>query len=61
MGVAVDVSDEAEVAAMVALAVDTYGGLDILHANAADLSADTLVATPTPSTFPSTPSTGPSP
>jgi NAD(P)-dependent dehydrogenase (short-subunit alcohol dehydrogenase family) len=42
VGVAVDVSDEQQVAAMVSLAVDTYGGLDILHANAADLSADTL-------------------
>jgi NAD(P)-dependent dehydrogenase (short-subunit alcohol dehydrogenase family) len=38
----VDISDEASVAEMVALAVATYGGLDILHANAADLSAGTL-------------------
>jgi NAD(P)-dependent dehydrogenase (short-subunit alcohol dehydrogenase family) len=42
VGVRVDISDEQSVAQMVALAVDTYGGLDILHANAADLSADTL-------------------
>jgi NAD(P)-dependent dehydrogenase (short-subunit alcohol dehydrogenase family) len=42
VGVQVDISDEQAVAAMVALAVDTYGGLDILHANAADLSAGTL-------------------
>jgi len=42
VGVAVDISVEASVAEMVAVAVDTYGGLDILHANAADLSADTL-------------------
>ena len=42
VGVTVDISDETAVADMVALAVDTYGGLDILHANAADLSADTL-------------------
>jgi len=42
VAVAVDISVEASVAEMVAVAVDTYGGLDILHANAADLSADTL-------------------
>jgi len=42
VGVGVDISDERAVNEMVALAVDTYGGLDILHANAADLSADTL-------------------
>lgn len=42
VGVGVDISDEVMVQAMVALAVDTYGGLDILHANAADLSAATL-------------------
>jgi NAD(P)-dependent dehydrogenase (short-subunit alcohol dehydrogenase family) len=42
VSIEVDISDEASVAAMVALAVDTYGGLDILHANAADLSAAVL-------------------
>ena len=42
VGVAVDISDEAAVAAMVETAVTTFGGVDYLHANAADLSADTL-------------------
>jgi NAD(P)-dependent dehydrogenase (short-subunit alcohol dehydrogenase family) len=42
VGLGVDISDEGAVAEMVALAVDTYGGLDILHANAADLSPGTL-------------------
>jgi NAD(P)-dependent dehydrogenase (short-subunit alcohol dehydrogenase family) len=42
VSVRVDISDETSVAEMVALAVDTYGGVDILHANAADLSAGTL-------------------
>jgi NAD(P)-dependent dehydrogenase (short-subunit alcohol dehydrogenase family) len=42
VAIEVDISDEASVAAMVALATDTYGGLDILHANAADLSAAVL-------------------
>ncbi|HVC68972.1 MAG TPA: SDR family oxidoreductase [Acidimicrobiales bacterium] len=42
VSVRVDISDEQSVADMVALAVTTYGGVDILHANAADLSADTL-------------------
>jgi NAD(P)-dependent dehydrogenase (short-subunit alcohol dehydrogenase family) len=42
VAIEVDISDEASVAAMVALAADTYGGLDILHANAADLSAAVL-------------------
>jgi NAD(P)-dependent dehydrogenase (short-subunit alcohol dehydrogenase family) len=35
---ALDVSDDGSVAAGVRLAVDTFGGLDGLHANAADLS-----------------------
>jgi|SRR5882762_5769520 len=39
---ALDVSDETSVAAMVQLAVDTFGGLDGLHANAADLSPATI-------------------
>jgi NAD(P)-dependent dehydrogenase (short-subunit alcohol dehydrogenase family) len=42
VGVGVDISDERSVGEMVALAVDSFGGLDILHANAADLSAGTL-------------------
>lgn len=37
-GVACDISDEAAVAALVQLAVDSFGGLDLLHVNAADLS-----------------------
>jgi NAD(P)-dependent dehydrogenase (short-subunit alcohol dehydrogenase family) len=35
MAIGVDVSDEAAVAGMVAAVVETYGGLDILHNNAA--------------------------
>ncbi len=35
-GFAADVSDEASVAAMIDAAVSTFGGLDILHNNAAD-------------------------
>jgi NAD(P)-dependent dehydrogenase (short-subunit alcohol dehydrogenase family) len=42
VAVRVDISDERSVNEMVALAVATYGGVDILHANAADLSAGTL-------------------
>ena len=42
VGVGVDISDEGAVNEMVAVAVATFGGLDILHANAADLSAGTL-------------------
>lgn len=42
VGTGVDISDEQSVAALVALAVERFGGLDILHANAADLSAGTL-------------------
>lgn len=33
-----DIGDEASVAAMVRLAVDSFGGLDLIHVNAADLS-----------------------
>lgn len=36
--VAVDISDEASVAGLVETALRTYGGIDALHANAADLS-----------------------
>jgi NAD(P)-dependent dehydrogenase (short-subunit alcohol dehydrogenase family) len=39
-----DVSDDSSVAAGVRLAVDTFGGLDGLHANAADLSPATIGA-----------------
>ncbi|HXQ44253.1 MAG TPA: SDR family oxidoreductase [Acidimicrobiales bacterium] len=42
VGTRVDISDEQSVGEMVALAVERFGGLDILHANAADLSAGTL-------------------
>ncbi len=37
IGVQFDISDDASVAALVAAAVETYGGLDLMHANAADL------------------------
>lgn len=39
LGVQFDISDEASVAALVSAAVDTFGGLDALHANAADMVA----------------------
>jgi len=42
LGIQADVSREADVARMVASAVDTYGGLDILHNNAAALEPETL-------------------
>jgi NAD(P)-dependent dehydrogenase (short-subunit alcohol dehydrogenase family) len=38
----VDVSDEAQVRAMVRTALDAFGGLDVLHNNAADSSAATM-------------------
>lgn len=49
VGVAADVGDEASIAAMVEVAVSTFGGLDILHNNAADsdpalMSRDLAVA-----------------
>jgi NAD(P)-dependent dehydrogenase (short-subunit alcohol dehydrogenase family) len=37
-----DIADDASVAALVAAAVAEYGGLDAMHANAADLSPDTI-------------------
>jgi NAD(P)-dependent dehydrogenase (short-subunit alcohol dehydrogenase family) len=43
----IDLSDEASVIAAVDLAVDTFGGLDVMHANAADTSVtgqDTNIA-----------------
>lgn len=39
---AVDVSNEADVRRMVKTAVDGFGGLDVLHNNAADSSAQTM-------------------
>lgn len=38
LGVRCDISDETSVAAMVRLAVESFGGLDLIHVNAADLS-----------------------
>jgi NAD(P)-dependent dehydrogenase (short-subunit alcohol dehydrogenase family) len=40
IGVVVDVSDESQVAAMVAAVVAAFGGIDILHNNAAILTAE---------------------
>ena len=37
-----DISDEDSVRALIAKAVDEFGGLDVLHANAADLSPGTI-------------------
>jgi NAD(P)-dependent dehydrogenase (short-subunit alcohol dehydrogenase family) len=37
-----DIADDASVAALVAAAVAEYGGLDAMHANAADLSPETI-------------------
>lgn len=37
-----DISDDASVAALVAAAVGEYGAVDAMHANAADLSPDTI-------------------
>jgi NAD(P)-dependent dehydrogenase (short-subunit alcohol dehydrogenase family) len=34
-----DISDDASVAALVAAALDTFGGIDLMHANAADMGA----------------------
>ena len=42
LSMALDISDEDSVRALVARATDDLGGLDILHANAADLSAGTI-------------------
>lgn len=39
LGVQCDISEDASVAALVAAALDTFGGLDLLHANAADMGA----------------------
>jgi NAD(P)-dependent dehydrogenase (short-subunit alcohol dehydrogenase family) len=38
-----DISDDDSVAGLVAAAVAEFGGLDLLHANAADLSADVIM------------------
>jgi len=42
VAVEVDVSDEASVVRMVETAVNTFGGLDVLHNNASDASANAL-------------------
>jgi NAD(P)-dependent dehydrogenase (short-subunit alcohol dehydrogenase family) len=42
LGVEFDISDDASVGALVAAAVDEFGGLDLMHANAADLSPETI-------------------
>jgi NAD(P)-dependent dehydrogenase (short-subunit alcohol dehydrogenase family) len=42
VGVEVDIADEAAVRAMVQTAVDTYGGLDVLHNNAADTAEESI-------------------
>jgi NAD(P)-dependent dehydrogenase (short-subunit alcohol dehydrogenase family) len=42
LGLRVDVARESDIAAMVAAAVDTFGGLDILHNNAGALGPDVL-------------------
>ncbi|HEX4018601.1 MAG TPA: SDR family oxidoreductase [Frankiaceae bacterium] len=39
---AIDLRSEESVSAAVALTLEQYGGLDVLHANAADLSPDTI-------------------
>src|SRR5882757_9819045 len=38
LAVSFDVSDDASVGSLVKTAVETYGGIDLIHANAADLS-----------------------
>src|SRR5207247_11082759 len=42
VAVEVDVSDEASVVRMVETAVNVFGGLDVLHNNASDASANAL-------------------
>ena len=39
LGVQCDISDDASVAALVVAALDTFGGIDLMHANAADMGA----------------------
>lgn len=39
LGVQCDISDDASVAALVAAALDAFGGIDLMHANAADMGA----------------------
>jgi NAD(P)-dependent dehydrogenase (short-subunit alcohol dehydrogenase family) len=41
LGIAVDVADEEQIKAMIAATVAAFGGIDILHNNAADVSPDT--------------------
>ena len=40
--VAFDIADETSVAALIGAALETYGGLDLLHCNAAALDPDTI-------------------
>ncbi len=40
VAIRMDLASEADIAAMIAKAIETYGRLDILHNNAADLAAD---------------------
>ncbi len=42
LGVQFDISDDASVGALVAAAIAEFGGLDAMHANAADLSPETI-------------------
>ena len=42
ISVAFDISDEASVTALIDAAVDAFGGIDVVHANAADLSPATI-------------------
>jgi NAD(P)-dependent dehydrogenase (short-subunit alcohol dehydrogenase family) len=42
LAVPLDIADDESVAALVAAAVGEYGGLDAMHANAADLSPETI-------------------
>lgn len=42
LAVQFDIADDASVGALVAAAVGEYGGLDAMHANAADLSPETI-------------------
>lgn len=43
IGVAFDIASEADVDDLVTSAVSTFGGIDCVHVNAADLSADTIM------------------
>ncbi len=47
----VDVSDESSVVRMIETAVESFGGLDVLHNNATDSSAKHWTPTSSPSTW----------